>query len=302
MKKEIIIITGANGMVAKALSKRLKTDYELRFLTRKKTSKNEFEWNVHQKTIDENVFDNAAHIIHLAGANIFEKRWSPTQKEEIINSRVDSAKLILECLKVRNQHLKSFVSSSAVGFYGAITSEHIFKEEDASGNDFLAEVVRKWEAAADEFELEKIVDRVVKLRTGVVFSEKGGALEKMVNPVKNGFGSALGSGKQYIPWLHIDDLCGIYKKAIEDENFHGVFNAVAPQHINNNDLTKAIAQQLNKTLWLPNVPSFILKLVFGEASSMILEGSRVSSEKLENIGFHFKYPNLEKALPQLLHN
>lgn len=302
MKKEIIIITGANGMVAKALSKRLQTDYELRFLTRKKTSKNEFEWNVHQKTIDENIFDNAAHIIHLAGANIFEKRWSPTQKEEIINSRVDSAKLILECLKVRNQHLKSFVSSSAVGFYGAITSEHIFKEEDASGNDFLAEVVRKWEAAADEFELEKIADRVVKLRTGVVFSEKGGALEKMVNSVKNGFGSALGSGKQYIPWLHIDDLCSIYKKAIEDENFHGVFNAVAPQHINNNDLTKAIAQQLNKTLWLPNVPSFILKLVFGEASSMILEGSRVSSEKLEKTEFHFKYPNLEKALPQLLHN
>lgn len=300
MKKEVVVITGANGLVAKKLISVLSQKYEIRLLTRTPKSENEFQWDVEDQKIDEKSLENVDHIVHLAGANIFEKRWSKKRKQEIISSRVDSAKLLLKTLR-KNQHpLKTFVSASAVGYYGAVTTDHIFDEKDEPGHDFLAEVVKKWENAALQFE-ESVASKVVILRAGVIISEHGGALEKMVNPIKKGIGSPLGSGRQYMPWISINDFCNLIKMSLEHSEISGVYNAVAPQHITNKELTLAIAKKLNKKIWLPNVPAVALQLVFGEASSMIVEGLRVSSEKLIRTGFTFEHPNIDKVLQDFLH-
>jgi len=300
--KEVVVITGASGSVAKVLAKKLENEYSVRFLTRSKKNENEFEfeWNIEKQTIDEKVFDNVSHVIHLAGANVSEKRWSDERKKEIISSRIDSAKLILNTLQKKNIKLKSFISASAIGIYGAITSEKIFKEDDEKGKDFLSEVVILWEKAADEFLEKGVADRVVKVRISVVLSEKEGALKKMATPVKFGVGSPIGTGKQYIPWIHIDDLSSVFEFAIKNENVRGTYNASAPQHTDNENLTKEIAEVLNKPMFMPNIPGFVMKLMFGEMSVILLTGSRTSSEKLQNAGFEFKFPDLKNALEDLL--
>ncbi|UFH32776.1 TIGR01777 family oxidoreductase [Chryseobacterium sp. C-71] len=297
--KEVVLITGAGGSVAKVLAKKLENEYTVRFLTRTKKHENDFEWNIKNGTIDEKAFENISHVIHLAGANISEKRWTDERKKEIISSRVDSAQLILKTLQKKNIQLKSFISASAVGIYGAITSEKIFKEEDEKGNDFLSEVVILWEKAADEFLEKGVAERVVKVRIAIVLSEKEGALKKMAAPVKLGIGSPIGTGRQYIPWIHIDDLSSVFEYAVKNENIKGAYNASAPQHTDNENLTKEIAEVLDKPLFMPNIPGFVMKLMFGELSVALLEGSRTSSEKLQNSGFQFKFPNLKNALEDL---
>jgi uncharacterized protein (TIGR01777 family) len=298
--KEVVLITGAGGSVAKVLAKKLENEYTVRFLTRTKKHENDFEWNIKNGTIDEKAFENISHVIHLAGANISEKRWTDERKKEIISSRVDSAQLILKTLQQKNIQLKSFISASAVGIYGAITSEKIFIEEDQKGNDFLSEVVILWEKAADEFLEKGVAERVVKVRIAIVLSEKEGALKKMAAPVKFGIGSPIGTGRQYIPWIHIEDLSSVFEYAVKNENIKGAYNASAPQHTDNENLTKEIAEVLNKPLFMPNIPGFVMKLMFGELSVALLEGSRTSSEKLQSAGFQFKFPNLKNALEDLL--
>lgn len=294
--KEILLITGANGGIAKALYKLLKEEYEIRFLTRRKKNENEYEWDVQNSTIDENAFDNVKHIIHLAGANISEKRWTKKRKQELISSRTNSAKLILNTLKKKNIRLKSFISASGINFYGTKTTSKVFKENDSAGNDFLSKVVVAWENAADKFKEQNLTDRVVKIRTAVVLSKNEGALPKISQPIKWGFGAALGNGRQYMPWIHIDDICLIYQFALKNENIQGSYNAVAPQHITNENLTKCISQILKKPIILPNVPAFMMKLFFGELANALLKGSRASSEKIQEAGFCFKFPDLKMAL------
>ncbi|WP_210150340.1 TIGR01777 family oxidoreductase [Chryseobacterium scophthalmum] len=298
--KEIVLITGASGAIARVLSKKLENQYSIRFLTRKKEAENEFEWDLENQIIDENAFENVSHIIHLAGANISEKRWTEDRKKELISSRVDSAKLILNTLKKKNIKLKSFISASGINFYGTKTTDKIFTENDPPGNDFLSEVVVVWEKAADEFKEQNISERVVKIRTAVVLSKNEGALAKMMTPIQFGIGSPLGSGKQYMPWIHIDDICSIYEFALKNHEVEGSYNASAPQHTTNKNLTKLIAKVLGKPLLMPNVPSFILKLIFGELADALLEGSRASSEKIEKAGFEFQFPDLKMALEDLL--
>jgi len=298
--KEIVLITGAGGSVAKALAKKLKNEYSVRFLTRTKKQENDFEWNVQNQTVDEKAFENVSHIIHLAGANISEKRWTDERKKEILSSRVDSAKLILNTLERKNIKLQSFISASATGIYGTITSQKIFKEDDRKGNDFLSEVVFLWENAADDFQKKGIAERVVKVRTSIVLSEKEGALKKMSQPVKFGIGAPIGTGRQYMPWIHIDDICSVYEFALKNKNINGAYNANAPQHTDNENFTKEIAEVLNKPMFMPNIPGFVMKLIFGELAVVLLEGSRTSSEKLQNTGFQFKFPELRPALKDLL--
>lgn len=298
--KEIVLITGASGAIAKALSKKIEKDFAVRFLTRKKKAENEFEWNLENNTIDERAFENLSHIIHLAGANISEKRWTEDRKKELISSRVDSAKLILNTLKKKNLKLRSFISASGINFYGTKTTDKIFTENDAPGNDFLSEVVVVWEKAADEFKEQNVAERVLKIRTAVVLSKNEGALAKMMSPTKFGVGSPLGSGKQYMPWIHIDDICRMYEFALKNPEVEGSYNASAPQHTTNENLTKLIAKVLNKPLLMPNVPSFILKLIFGELADALLEGSRASSEKIMKARFEFQFPDLKMALEDLL--
>ncbi|SEW11474.1 hypothetical protein SAMN05421841_1109 [Chryseobacterium wanjuense] len=300
--KEIVLITGAGGMIARELSKRLEKDYTVRFLTRKKQHSNEFEWDVRKGTIDEAVLENVSHVIHLAGANISEKRWTTERKEELISSRVDSAQLILKTLRKKKIKLKSFITASGINYYGTKTTDTIFTEKDAPGNDFLSEVVVLWERAADNFKEQNLAERVVKIRTAVVLSEKDGALKKMIPTIKMGIGSPLGSGKQFMPWVHIKDICSIYEFALKNSDLDGAYNATAPEHITNEDLTKNIAKILRKPLFMPNVPRFVLKLIFGELADALLEGSRASSQKIQDAGFQFEFPRLEMALEDLLKN
>jgi hypothetical protein len=299
--KDIILITGAGGLIARELARRLEKDYTVRFLTRKKKHNNEFEWNIQEKTIDDTAFEGVSHIIHLAGANISEKRWTNERKSELISSRVDSADLIVKTLQKKKIKLKSFISASGINYYGTKTTNTIFTENDGPGNDFLSEVVVLWERAADQFKEQNLAERVIKLRTAVVLSEKDGALKKMLPTIKMGIGSPLGSGKQYMPWIHIDDICSIYEFALKNQGMDGAYNAVSPQHTTNENLTKKIAEVIRKPLFMPNVPGFVLKLVFGELADALLEGSRASAGKIQKAGFEFNFPDLKNALENLLY-
>ncbi|CAA7387031.1 TIGR01777 family oxidoreductase [Chryseobacterium fistulae] len=298
--KEVVLITGASGMIAKSLSKKIDHEYTIRFLTRKKTQPNEYEWDIKNGTIDESAFENLSHIIHLAGANISEKRWTEERKKELISSRVDSAKLLLDTLRKKNLKLKSFISASGINYYGTKTTETIYTETDPPGNDFLSKVVILWEKAADKFQEQNVAERVVKIRTAVVLSEKDGALKKMIPSIQFGLGAPLGNGKQYMPWIHLNDICSVYEFALQNSQMQGAYNATSPQHTTNKNLTQKIADIIHKPLFLPNIPSFILKLIFGELANALLEGSRASSEKIQRMGFEFEFPDLEKALKNLL--
>ena len=295
-----VLITGGSGLIGKHLCEKLKSKgYEVALLGRSKNDNSPYltyVWNVDKYEIDVNALVDTDYIIHLAGANIGEKRWTKSRKSEIIISRIKSADLIHNNIDKAN-NLKAFISASAIGYYGAVTSENIFNENDEVANDFLGQTCLLWENAANKFEAFGI--RTVKIRTGVVFSKSNGALEKIIKPIKMNIGSPLGSGNQYIPWIHIDDLCEIYIKSIEDKKMNGSFNAVSPENITNSELTILISNKLKKKIWLPNIPSFILKLLFGNMSDLILKGSRVSSEKIMNAGFNFKFSKIDVALNDL---
>ena len=291
---EKILITGGTGLVGQKLTKLLtKKGFEVAILTRTPENENEFEWDISKKYIDEKAFENVSYIIHLAGAGIADKRWTDERKQIIINSRVESANLLFDKVKQLGIPLKKFISASATGFYGAITSEKIFTEKDVATTDFLGTVCKKWENAAHQF--KKLEIPVAILRTGIVLSEKGGALEKMKTPII----SPLGSGEQYIPWIHINDLCNLYINAIKETSFIGIYNAAAPDYQTSKTFSKALAKSVDR-FYLPiAVPNFLMKLIFGEMAKILLEGSRVSSEKVLKTNFNFQFPNLKSALHNL---
>ncbi|MFZ4741770.1 MAG: TIGR01777 family oxidoreductase [Bacteroidales bacterium] len=297
-----ILITGGNGIIGKHLCKKLKEKgYDVAILSRNSNPNSNpitYAWNPEKREIDNEAITTADFVIHLAGAKIGEKRWTNERKQLIIDSRVQTAQLIFDKVKENNHKIKAFISASAIGYYGSITSNKIFTETDPSADDFQGECCRKWEEVADKFADSGI--RTVKIRTGVVLTKQGGALSKMIIPVKMGIGSALGNGKQYIPWIHIDDLCNIYFKAIEDNQMNGAYNAVAPNHKTNIEFTRLLAKVLKKPFWFPHVPAFLLKILFGNMSEILLKGSRISSDKIKETGYNFLFPNLENALNNLI--
>jgi uncharacterized protein len=296
-----VLISGGTGLIGKHLTAKLKEKgYNVALLSRntgQKTGLQLYHWDPGKSEIDSGAISDADFIIHLAGANIGERRWTRERRKLILESRVKSGDLLLRSVTANNNKLKAFISASAVGYYGAITSDKIFYEEDPPSSDFLGETCLKWEQSADRFEEKGI--RTIKIRTGVVLSSHGGALAKMIIPVKMGVGSAIGNGEQYMTWIHVEDLCNIYVKAIEDVKMRGAYNAAAPDHRTNKEFTKSLAQALRKPFWFPNIPAFALKILFGEMSDILLKGSRVSSEKLISEGYSFKFPDLENALNNL---
>lgn len=297
---ETILITGGTGLIGKHLSNLLnKKGYKILVLSRtKKEEPTSFYWDINTNYIDEQAIIKANYIIHLAGAGIADKKWTKARKKVLINSRVDSTNLLFKKVKEINPNLKGFIAASGIGYYGATTSEKIYKENDGSGNDFISEICKLWEKASLQFNSLNI--RTVIFRTGVVFSNEGGAFPKIFKPIKFGFGAALGSGNQYMPWIHIDDLCNMYINAIENSELKGVYNAVAPDYCTNKQLTKKIANTLGKKIWMPNIPTFIFKLVFGEMAVILLKGSNISSKKIEKTGFQFKFPTVLSALKNLI--
>ena len=288
-----IVITGGTGLVGKRLTALLiDRKHEVRILSRNPKDKNEFKWDVSKGFVDEKAIENIDYIIHLAGAGIADKRWTKERKEVIVNSRVATANLLFNKIKEQKIALKGFISASGSNYYGAQTTEKIYKESAPVGTDFLGEVCRKWEAAAHQFKDLNIP--VTILRTGVVLSKTGGALEKMRTPIV----SPLGSGNQYMAWIHIDDLCEIYIKAVEGV-LTGVYNTVSPESHTSKTFSKTLARAIKRPYLPIAVPGFLLKLVFGELAIILLEGSRLSSYKLEKKGFVFKYKELESALESL---
>ncbi|OFY24024.1 MAG: TIGR01777 family protein [Bacteroidetes bacterium GWF2_33_38] len=297
-----VLLAGGTGLIGQALSKKLiKKGYDVAVLSRTNSNNSHIQsymWNIDKNQIQDEAIETADFIVNLAGTNIGEKKWTTDRKNEIIASRVKSTNLIFEKIKDHDKKINAYISASAIGYYGAITSEKIHIETDHPSEDFLGTTCQKWEQSATQF--DEIGIRTVKIRTGVVLSANGGGLEKMITPIKLGIGSAIGSGNQYMPWIHVDDLCEIYVKAIEDSQMNGAYNAVAPDFSTNYEFTKTLAQVLGKPLWFPKVPELLMKFIFGEMAEIILKGSRVSSEKIQHAGFRFQFPNLENALRDLI--
>jgi len=300
MSKQILI-TGASGLVGTRLTELLiQKGHRVSHLSRSAKEGNvpSFVWNVDKEYIDPNALNNIDTIIHLAGANVGEKRWSKKRKKEILESRTASTRLLFNQLKQNENEIKTFISASGISWYGLHLTDQLFTEEVSPAHDFLANVAVEWGAEADK--LKSLGIRVVKIRTGLVLSKNDGALEQIVKPIKFYVGSPLGSGQQYMSWIHIDDLCKIYIKAVEDERMEGVFNGVAPHPVTNKEVTAIIAKILSRPLWLPAVPSFALRLALGEMANLVIYGSNVSSKKIEQAGYQFQFAQLEDALKDVL--
>ncbi|MCF6268274.1 MAG: TIGR01777 family oxidoreductase [Melioribacteraceae bacterium] len=297
-----ILIAGGTGLIGKHLCKRLQEKgYDVAILSRARNKKGTiptYIWDLEKKEIEKEAINRADCIINLAGANIGEKRWTDKRMQLIIDSRIKTGELIFSKIKEQNKDLKTYISASAIGYYGTKTSDKIFTETDPPSKDFLGETCRRWEQTANKF--QELGIRVVKIRTGVVLTSEGGALSKMIIPVRMGIGSAIGKGNQYLPWIHIDDLCKIYIKAIEDIEMEGAYNAVAQDHKTNKEFTQILARVLKKPFWFPNLPAIIIKLMLGKMSEILLSGSRISSDKIEAAEYNFLFPELEIALHNLL--
>ena len=258
-------------------------------------------WNVENQTIDEKAVGKADYIIHLAGEGIADKRWSTKRKQEIRDSRVKSGDLLVESLKKTPNRVKAIVSASAIGWYGqdmVVPNPHPFAETAPAADGFLGETCLAWEKSIDP--ISDLGKRVVKYRTGIVLSNDGGALREFEKPVRFGVASILGSGKQIVSWIHIDDLVRLYIRAIESDDMRGVFNAVAPKPVSNKEFMLQLAQTKKGKFFIPaHVPAFVIKAVLGEMSIEVLKSATVSSDKLHYSGFTFLYPSIEAALTDL---
>ncbi|MDP2686559.1 MAG: TIGR01777 family oxidoreductase [Aequorivita sp.] len=300
---EKVLITGATGLIGSELVKQChKEGISVNYLT---TSKEKIEnthnfkgfyWNPQKGEIDVEAFKGVNAIINLVGASI-SKRWTTKYKKIIIDSRVQSMQLIYETLQNLEHTIEHFISASGVNIYPNSKTKLYTEEDTEVDNTFLAEVVVAWEAAAVKF--KSLGMEVSKVRTGLVLAKEEGALPQLVKPFKLGVGAPLGSGEQWQSWIHIEDIAGIYLFILMHQ-LEGKFNAVAPNPVQNKKMTKLIASKLDSPLWLPNIPAFALELLLGEMAILVLEGQLVSSHKIEQLGYSFKFYNLENALQDLL--
>lgn len=297
-----VLVTGGTGLIGKHLCRQLQhKGYEVAILSRTQKSDSSipnYTWIPEEMEIEKGALDKADYIIHLAGENIGDKRWTDKRKQQIIDSRVRTANLLLTKVREQNRNIKAFISASAIGYYGSLTSDKVFNETDSPAHDFLGDICDQWEQSIDGF--KKLGIRTVTIRTGIVLTAPGGPLSRLSAPVKVRLCAAFGNGKQYMPWIHIEDLCGIYIKAIEDNQISGAYNAVAPDHKTNKEFIRTMAHVLGKSCWFPNIPALIFKLLLGKMSDLILKGSRVSAAKIKQAGYNFLFPDLESALKNLI--
>ncbi len=295
-----ILLTGGSGMIGRRLSEMLmEKGYSVIWLSRERHVNAKiprYWWDYPKNEIDRDALEQADVIIHLAGSNLGEGAWTRRKKQEIVESRVQTAKLLLETIKLMSKRPEAFISASAVGFYGMHTSDKIYTEKDQPArNDFLSRTCKKWETAAFGFQ-EELGVRTVVIRTAFVIAKESEGFKKMLLPTRFGVGAPFGTGRQQMPWIHLEDLCRIYLKAVEDSTIHGVFNAASPEFITNAEFMKTLAKETKRPFFFPRIPAFLLRLFMGEAAGMILEGSRISSQKIIDTGYQFLYPTTGKAI------
>ncbi|HEX8277327.1 MAG TPA: TIGR01777 family oxidoreductase [Segetibacter sp.] len=304
-----ILITGGTGLIGSALSHMLTAKgHTVIILTRAQKPSSDpnidhASWDIKAKTIDRKAISRADYIVHLAGAGVAEERWTKDRKKEIVESRTESGALIVKALKEIPNKVKAVISASAIGFYGddekRSPRKKAFTEEMRPDKEFLGETCRLWEESIEP--VQNLDKRLVKLRIGIVLSNDGGAFPEFKKPVKFGIAGVLGSGKQVISWIHIEDLCRMFLFAIENEIVQGVYNAVAPMPVRNKDLTLLLAEKMKGRFFVPlHVPAFVLKAMLGQVSIEVLKSATVSCEKIRTDGFSFLYPSIETALDELV--
>ena len=299
-----VLITGATGLVGSALVTELsKAGIHVHYLTtRKEKIRDEvdfrgFYWNPKENRIDTECFRGVSVIVNLAGANI-AKRWTSSYREKIQQNRTKSLNTLRKGLSEMESHeVEYLLSASAVGIYPSSLTELYSEDNSAVDPGFLGETVVKWERAAREFSALGIPQGI--LRIGLVLAGQGGALPEIMRPVLLGVGAPLGSGQQWQSWIHLRDLARMMRFCLE-EHLEGIYNGVAPNPVTNQKLTREVASVLGRPLWLPKVPSWALKMVFGQMSQILLGSQRVSSEKIEALGFDFEFKNVQRAIADLL--
>ncbi|AUP81024.1 TIGR01777 family oxidoreductase [Flavivirga eckloniae] len=298
-----VLITGATGLIGQEIVKVChERGIAVNYLTtsNSKISQTEnyrgFYWNPKTQDIDTDCFKNIDAIIHLAGATV-SKRWTPSYKKDILSSRKATTRLLINALKGETHTIKQVISASAIGVYSNSLTNYYEEDSKDFSDSFLSEVVQVWEQEVNAF--TQLGIQVSKIRIGLVLAENGGALQEMVRPIKLGLGAAFGSGKQWQSWIHVQDLANLFLYVLEN-NLTGIYNGVAPNPVTNKELTKTIASVMRKPLFLPNIPKFFLKLVLGEMHILLFESQRVSSKRIENKGFIFKYHHLKPALLNIL--
>jgi uncharacterized protein (TIGR01777 family) len=306
----VVLISGGTGLIGTKLTSHLtERHYEVILLTRNEnlSSKNAgitySFWDVKKQILDENIIKKADYIIHLAGAGVMDKKWTEDYKKEIVESRTNSSELLIKILKNYPNHVQSFVSASAIGWYGEdkipLAHKDGFIESDSPDKSFLGETCVLWENSVHAV-IESGI-RLVKLRTGIVVSNDGGAFKEFKMPLKFGTAAILGNGKQIISWIHIDDLCRMYIEAMENKDLNGAYNAVAPTPVTNKKLIIQTAERLKNKFYIPiHIPTFFLKLIMGKRSIEILKSATVSCKKIKSTGFTFLYPTIESALEDLI--
>lgn len=292
-----ILITGATGLVGRQLIPALQAKgHQVSILSRKPKAIKDVKtyiWDVYQQTIDPAALAGIDTIIHLAGEGIADQQWTAKRKKEIVDSRVKSCALLYQTIAATKAPVKTFISASAVGFYGD-RGEEILTETSAPGEGFLADCCMEWENAATAG-LEMGI-RVVKIRIGLILSQEDGALAAMEKPIRFFVGAPLGNGRQWMPWIHLNDIVNIFTAAVEHPEMAGPYNACAPYPVTNQLLTKSIAKKLHRPVWPINVPAFMLKVLMGEMAILPLMSTNTSSQKLLDAGYRFEYVDLDEAL------
>ncbi|RYU90751.1 TIGR01777 family protein [Mucilaginibacter terrigena] len=295
-----ILITGGSGLLGRHLTVALMgLGHTVSHLSRspgKNPRVKTFLWDVEKGQIDEHCIDGVDTIIHLAGAGIADKRWTGERKKEIIESRTRSIGLVYGLMKNKAHKINTVISASGINYYGS-RGDELLTEDSPPAHDFIGTCCIEWEKAVDEgkqFDL-----RILKFRTGVVLTTEGGALPQLAMPIKLAVGSPLGTGKQWVPWIHHQDTIDMYLYGLDNAQLTGVYNMVAPIPVTNTQMTVAVARQLHRLLWAPNVPAFVIKLLFGQMGSLVLGSTKASAQKIEDAGFKFKYPDIATALKEI---
>jgi len=313
-----VLITGGTGLVGSALSRLLLANgYDVIILSRNpietagrfdvESERRDFrhngkiffsKWDIEKSKIDAEAIRVADHVIHLAGAGVASQRWTEARKKEIRDSRTQSSQLLVDCLQKNPNKVKTVISASAIGWYGPDKGK-VFSEDDPASEDFLGHTCKLWEESIEP--TAALGKRLVKLRSGIVLSNKGGALTKFQMPIRLGMATVMGEGNQVMSWVHIDDVCHAFLHALETPQVSGVYNLVAPQYVDNRTLILSLARHMNGKKFLKmRVPSSVLSTILGEMSIEVLKSARVDGSKLTTTGFRYAFPELEGALTDLL--